>query len=827
VNSVALPSIPPSWAFAYVLLLTVVAPAAVALRSTWLRRRHQRLIEGSRCIEIHSPPQAELANAAALWSNLLGLLRPAWKRLLYGQPHLAFEYLFGSAGVTIRLWIPGTVPDGLVEHAVEAAWPSARTTTITAPDHPPTDEAAATSPRPPAAGQQPSDEATDHVLPVPLTGQATGGCLALARGEALPLRQRFDADPLRALLGAAVAMPSWQHASVQILARPATGRRLRTASAGLGPFRWPLIGLLDLLVPASPRSATPTPRATTDRADQLEQAAEARAAADKAAQSRYAVAIRYAVTADPVDDRDPQERQRIEELRANAIRGRAHAIASAFAVFAGHNRLERRRLRRPAQVLAARRLGHGQLVSVTELAALAHLPMDPAVPGLRRAGANSVPPSPAISSGGPYAKILGTANTGHGRPVALRVADSCHHLHVMGPNGTGKSTLLAQMILSDVAAGRGVVVIEAKGDLITDLLGLVPPDATSRVVLIDPDDRHTRPALNVLEAADRDMATDNLVGIFHKIYTDYWGPRTDDILRGCCLTLAHHGGTLADIPGLLNDPLYRRQLTAGLGDPLLRGFWDWYGGLSEAAQAHVTGPIMNKLRAFLLRPFVRDVLGSARSTFDLGDVLDGGILLVRLPKGVLGDDTARLLGSLVLAQVWQAAARRAKLGRARAYAGLYVDECHNFLTLPHALSDMLAEARAYRVSLTLAHQHLAQLPRELRQAISSDARNKVYFALSPEDASAVEPHFLPYLSAHDLANLDAFQAAARLIVRAAETPPFTLRTRPLPDPDRELAAQIRITASQTYGRSHAAAQPRPDDPRRGTTANTPTIGGSS
>lgn len=784
-----LPKLLLSWAYDHPILTGAILMTPEALRLTLIRWRHRRLLRGSRCVEIHTPPQADLASAQALWANLVGLLRPAWKRALFGQPYLSFEYIFGAGGVSIRLWVPGAVPAGLVEHAIEAAWPSARTTTVTT--------------------------LGDHAPPVPLTGQSTGGSLALARGEFLPLRQRFDSDPLRALLGAAVGMPGWQHSCVQILARPATGRRLRGAAA-FHAVDWLLRELLDLLTPATPRSAGRAPRAPADQADRFEESAQARAAADKAVQSRYAVAVRYAITADPADNKLATEKPadaQADTLRRNAIRGRAHAIASAFAVFTGHNRLQRHRLRRPAHVLAARKLGRGQLLSLTELAALAHLPMDAAVPGLRRSGANSVPPSPTIAYGGPYAKVLGDADTGHARPVALRVADSCHHLHVMGPNGTGKSTLLAQMILSDIAAGRGAVVIEAKGDLVTDLLGLLPADVAAKVVLIDPDDRHPRPSLNVLQAADRDMATDNLVGIFHKIYSDYWGPRTDDILRGCCLTLARHGGTLADIPALLTDPPYRKQLTAGLSDPLLRGFWAWYAGLSDSAQAHVTGPIMNKLRAFLLRPFVRDVLGSARSTFDLGDVLDGGILLVRLPKGVLGDDTARLLGSLILAQVWQAAARRAKLGQARAYAAMYVDECHNFLTLPHALGDMLAEARAYRVSLTLAHQHLAQLPRELRQAISSDARNKAYFSLSPEDAAAVEHHFQPYLRAHDLANLDAFQAAARLIVRAAETPPFTLRTRPLPEPDRTRAALIRTTASKTYGRSTDTAQPRPDDPR--------------
>ncbi|WP_405088105.1 TraM recognition domain-containing protein [Microbispora sp. NBC_01389] len=656
--------------------LSAAAIVLELLNALVVRLRHRAALRGARCVEILAPPAADMAGAEALWTNLMGLLRPAWKRLLFGQPHLAFEYAFDVGGVRIRLWVPGTVPQHLVEHAVESAWPSARTAVVEA------------------------------APPVPLTGQATGGHLVIARSELLP--------------------------------------------------------------------------------------------------------IRYAVQADEPASGDERDRKQAREARRNTIRGRAHAIASSFALFAGHNRLERRRLALPAARLASRRLGRGFLLSVPELAALAHLPLDAAVPGLSRAGARSVPPPPAIASTG---KGLGFSDAGHLRPVALRVADSCHHLHVMGPNGTGKSTLLAQMILSDIEDGRGVAVIEAKGDLITDLLGLIPEQAADKVVLIDPDDRNPWPALNVLGGSS-EIGVDNLVGIFHKIYADYWGPRTDDILRGCALTLAHHGGTLADVPLLLTNSAYRAELVEALNDGFLLGFWHWYDNLSEQAQAHVTAPIMNKLRAFLLRPFVRSVIGSAKSTFDLGDVLDGGILLARLPKGVLGDDSARLLGSLILAQVWQAAARRARLGHARSPAALYVDETQNFLNLPHTLSEMLAEARAYRLSMVLAHQHLAQLPRDLRQAISSDARNKVYFSLSPEDAREVEHHFSPYLTAHDLANLDAFQAAARLVVRSAEVPPFTLRTRPLPDPDPGLAARVRLAAARAHGRHPASTDPLSEgDPR--------------
>ncbi len=171
-------------------------------------------------------------------------------------------------------------------------------------------------------------------------------------------------------------------------------------------------------------------------------------------------------------------------------------------------------------------------------------------------------------------------------------------------------------------------------------------------------------------------------------------------------------------------------------------------------------------RVVLIRPFVAAVLGSSASSFDLGtDVLDGGLLLARLPEGTLGEESARLLGSFVVAKVWQTVTARARAGQhARVDAALYLDEAQNFLTLQGSIADMLAEARGYRLSLVAAHQHLSQLPRELRDAISANARNKVIFNCSPEDARALERHVSPELTEHDLSHLGAHQVAARLVV---------------------------------------------------------------
>jgi hypothetical protein len=313
-------------------------------------------------------------------------------------------------------------------------------------------------------------------------------------------------------------------------------------------------------------------------------------------------------------------------------RGRIHALCGAFAAYEGSVGLRRHRLWHGQRKLEQRQLGRGAfLLSATELAALAHLPEPHALAGLVRAGARSVPPPAGLPEQG---KPLGL-DTG-GEPVAG------DHLHLLGPTGVGKPTLLARLALDDLAAGRGAVVVDPKGDLVEDLLARIPAGLEERVDLLDPLDP-APPGLNVLEGEDADLVTDQLVGIFRRVYEQFWGPRTDDILRAALLTLlaSAPGATLADVPRLLSDERFREQLLAELDDPVgLEPFWEWYEQLSEPMRAQATGPVLNKLRAFLLRRNVRAIVGQQRSSIDV----------------------TRLLGSFVVARVWQAALARA--GRA-------------------------------------------------------------------------------------------------------------------------------------------------------------------
>jgi hypothetical protein len=317
------------------------------------------------------------------------------------------------------------------------------------------------------------------------------------------------------------------------------------------------------------------------------------------------------------------------------------------------------------------------------------------------------------------------------------------------------------------------------------------------VVLFDPDQPNP-PTLNPLEGDDHDLVVDNLVSIFGSIFVKAWGPRMDDVMRVSCLTqLRHANVTLQHIPPLLNSAQFRSEMTADLDDPEgLDGFWQWYDEMTPALRSQVIGPVLARLRAFLLRDFVRKTMQYPRSSFDMGTILDGGVLLVRIPKGVLGEDTSRLLGSLILAKVWQAATARASVPvERRRDCSVFLDECQNFLTLASSLDTMLAEARKYRLSMVLAHQDLAQFPRDLLAAVSANARNKVYFSCSPEDARVLGRHTLPELDEHDLSHLDAYTAATRLVVAGRQAAAFTMRTRP-PRPVVGEATAIRQVAAQ-------------------------------
>lgn len=464
-------------------------------------------------------------------------------------------------------------------------------------------------------------------------------------------------------------------------------------------------------------------------------------------------------------------------------------------------------------------------LGVSEVTALLGWPITnpsaPQLPGVPSRHPVLLPLTPQTPRDG---RVLGMAVTDPTRPVALRVGDSLRHLHLLGPTGVGKSTVMARLALQDITAGHGVVVVDPKGDLVTDLLARIPTERQSDVVVLDPTDPAPVGLATLGTPASAELAADSLLAVFHLLYADSWGPRTHDILGACLLTLARRGdASLVMVPLLLTNPGFRRSVTRTVAnaDPMgLGSFWGWYESVSDAERAQAIAQLMNKLRPLLLRPGLRAVLGQRRPAFQLRDIFtERRILLVSLSKGTLGPEGAQLFGSLVVARLWQAALERVSVPvGARQPVFVHIDEVQDYLRLPGDLGDALAQARGLGVGFTLAHQHLDQLPKRLRAAVFANVRSRVCFQLSPDDARAVAGTSHGQLTAEDLTALPAYQAYAQLLVGGSTAPWCSVRTQPLP-PVTGSAARVRDASRRRYGRPLdeverdllALVEPQPQD----------------
>ena len=461
-----------------------------------------------------------------------------------------------------------------------------------------------------------------------------------------------------------------------------------------------------------------------------------------------------------------------------------------------------------------RRIAHRSLpltawpavLNAAELAGLLAFPVkDVVLPGVSLGSARQLPPPAEIPS---YGTVLARSTyPGAERDLAITSSDRLRHLHAIGPTGAGKSTLLLNLITQDLAAGHGLVVVDPKSDLVKDVLARVPPHRQADVIVLDPTDTERPVGLNPLAVGpeDAELMVEQVVGIFHRLYADSWGPRTDDILRAALATLgAADGMTLCEVPLLLTDEPFRRRLMGRIDDPVgLEPFWGWYQGLSIAERTNAIGPVLNKLRAFTMRRRIRAVIGQAQPTLDFERVLaERKIVLVSLSKGLLGEEAASLIGALVLARLWQATLARAALPpEQRPPLFCHVDEFQDYLSLPTSIGDMLVQARSFGLGLTLAHQHLAQLPTPLREGVLANARSRVIFQTNAHDARVLARDFAP-LEPADLQGLGNYEVALRVALGGRVSSPATGLTPP-PPPVTTDPGVVRERSRRRYGRDGA------------------------
>ena len=393
--------------------------------------------------------------------------------------------------------------------------------------------------------------------------------------------------------------------------------------------------------------------------------------------------------------------------------------------------------------------------------------------------------------------ILGT--TSRGELAALRRNDRRRHLYLIGKTGTGKSSLLYNLMLADLAEGRGFALLDPHGDLAEAVIDAVPPWRTNDVLYLNPADLAHPVALNPLDrvAPDaRPLAAAHLVAAFKHLWADSWGPRLEYILLNALrLLLDSPGSTLLGLPRLLIDDDYRARLLVTCADPLVRTFWQIeFVAYHDRFVTEAIAPLQNKIGAILSPPLLRNIVGQPRSTIDIPRIMnEGRVLVANLSKGKLGEGPAHLLGAFLATAFAQAAESRASIPEhERRDFCLFADEFQNFAT--DSFSSVMSEARKWRLSLALAHQFLAQLPESLRHAVLGNAGSIVVFRVGAEDAEVMAAE-LGIAHALTLTDTMNFSAWAKLVRNDSPTDPFPMKMI-LPEPEFSGRAQAVIARTR-------------------------------
>lgn len=391
------------------------------------------------------------------------------------------------------------------------------------------------------------------------------------------------------------------------------------------------------------------------------------------------------------------------------------------------------------------------------------------------------------------------------RTLGIAAHDLTMHGIAYGPSGSGKTNALLHLILADIAAGRPVVVLDPKQQLVDDILARVPAERVPDIVELNAADA-SPVGFNPLDVTGRDpdVVVDGILAVFAQIFADGYGPRTADIFSSGLRTLARGSrpnapAALTDLPRLFSDPAFRRPFVGRVQRDIALGqFWAWYEGMSVAAQASAIAPPMNKLRQFLLRPALVRMLDQREGQFRLRDVFrTNKVVLAPLNEGLIGPGAASLLGSLIIADVWQATQERANEPGASSRPGVvYVDEAPRFVHLPVSLADALAISRSLSVGWFLAAQFRSQFPPDLRTAVDFNARSKIAFATEYEDARELAK-LAPELEPEDFIALPRFHAYANLVADGAPSGWALIRTLP-PGPETVKAEEIRAAVRMRY-----------------------------
>jgi type IV secretory pathway TraG/TraD family ATPase VirD4 len=452
-------------------------------------------------------------------------------------------------------------------------------------------------------------------------------------------------------------------------------------------------------------------------------------------------------------------------------------------------------------------------LSSEEIASFYHLPITSTeTPRVKWLKSKEAPPPENLPKQG---TLLGeSVFRGQMKPVYLTDDDRRRHLYVVGQTGTGKSTLLGNMMIEDIQAGKGVAIIDPHGDLVENALGFVPPSRLDDVIYFDPGDLSRPLGLNMLDynpdrPEEKTFIVNEMQSIFNKLFPpETMGPMFEQYMRNALLLLMedmpNEPATLVEVPRVFTDTQYRMRKLERIKNPVVIDFWT-----KEAAKATGEGSLSNmapyitsKFGGFISNDYMRPIIGQPKSSFNFRDAMDSGkILLINLSKGKIGDINAGLLGMVFAGKILMAALSRVDIADAekRRDFNLYIDEFQNFTT--DSIATILSEARKYRLNLTMAHQFIAQLTDKIKDAVFGNVGSMAIFRVGVQDAEFLVKQFAPVFNENDLLNIDNLNAYAKLLVNGTTSKPFNMKieTTSWGGGDKNLAVKLKEYSRMKHG----------------------------
>lgn len=768
-----------------ILITLLGAGAIVFIFNIFLQEKNRRswfhgLESTVLLVEIPRTNDKKELSAEHMFASLHGILKSKkeLKEHKEFQEHIGFEIVSIGNKIQFYIWTPTHIAT-FIEGQVYAQYPEAQIKQI--------------------------DPNEDYIHQIPEHYHRQVIEIGLTENETLPIKTfpNFEVDPLAAITATLTKLDVENEImGIQILARPVDDSWHKTAvqkaahiknggsSTTLSRSGWAgqAFGAL----------WRPPEETVTKNTVEISERDKTRITAieEKSRKLGYQVKIRVLYSSPP--EKSTSGRLKIQAL-LGAFKQFNSTNLNGFSQLQGDNDFEGYKLRSF--------FSKGFILNIEELASLYHLPHSNVMtPGIVWARARTgEPPSnlPIYTEGSTEISPIGvTTFRGDYQYFGLTRKDRGRHVYIIGQTGVGKSGLLELMTAADISTNQGFALIDPHGDFAINTLQRIAPDRIKDVIYFNPADTEFPIGFNPLEVQNESQKTlvaSEIIGSLKKMF-DSWGPRLEYILRYTILSLLEYpNATMLDITRLLTDSKFQKDVVSRVTDPVVRNFWEKeYASWNEKFRTEAVAPILNKVGAFTANPIIRNIVGQPKSGFNMRQIMDEGkILVMNLSRGLIGEDNAAILGSLLVTKVQLAAMSRADIARVedRRPFYFYVDEFQNFAT--ESFATILSEARKYGLNLTIANQYTSQMIPEVSGAVFGNVGSIIAFRVSPEDATILQKYFEPQFESADLVQLNNRDFLANLSIEGEKTVPFSAHTMDLPGHREGVIEQIIMNNRQT------------------------------